>query len=244
MSAEPADGGVEVSARYDAIADLYDDAVGDDLGDPPAVALLELLPDVQGLRLLDLGCGQGRLSRELARRGAGVTGVDISTALLAKARAAEETEPLGIDYVEADATSGGALSGERFDVVVCHFSLSDIDDLSAGIATVARVLAPGGAFVFSILHPCFPGWGEDAPSSWPAGRGYFTEEWWLAANTGFRGRVGANHRMLSTYLNALVEHELTLERVAEPRPVGKWLDAKPSEDLVPVFLVVRFRREP
>ena len=232
------------TARYDAIADLYDDAVGDDLGDPAAAALLELLSDVRGVRLLDLGCGQGRLSRELARRGAAVTGVDISTALLAKARAAEEIEPLGIDYVEADATSGDTLAGERFDVVVCHFSLSDMDDLSAGIATVARVLAPGGSFAFSILHPCFPGWGDDAPSSWPVGRGYFTEGWWLAANTGFRGRVGANHRLLSTYLNALVEHGLALERVAEPIPVGEWLDAKPSADLVPVFLVVRCRRAP
>ena len=232
------------AARYDAIADLYDDAVGDDLRDPAAAALLELLPDVQGRRLLDLGCGQGRLSRELARRGAAVTGVDISNALLAKARSAEHADPLGIDYVEADVTSAGALAGERFDVVVCHFALSDIDDLSAGIATVARVLAPGGSFVFSILHPCFPGWGDDAPSSWPVGRGYFTEEWWLADNTGFRGKVGANHRMLSTYLNALVEHGLALERVAEPIPVGEWLEAKPSADLVPVFLVVRCRRAP
>jgi SAM-dependent methyltransferase len=235
---------VAPTARYDAIADLYDDAVGDDLGDPAAAGLLELLPDVRGLRVLDLGCGQGRLSRELARRGAVVTGVDISPALLAKARAAEETEQLGIDYVEEDAASRGAVAGERFDVVVCHFALSDIDDLSAGIATVARVLASGGSFVFSILHPCFPGWGDDAPSSWPVGRGYFTEEWWLAANTGFRGRVGANHRMLSTYLNALVEHGLAPERVAEPIPVGNWLDAKPSADLVPVFLVVRCRRLP
>jgi hypothetical protein len=48
--------------------------------------------------------------------------------------------------------------------------------------------------------------------------------------------------MLSTYLNHLVEHGLAIERVVEPRPDGEWVKAKPSDDLVPVFLVVRCRR--
>jgi 2-polyprenyl-3-methyl-5-hydroxy-6-metoxy-1,4-benzoquinol methylase len=51
-----------------------------------------------GLRVLDLACGQGRLSRELARRGARVVGLDISNELLDKARAVEKDEPLGISY--------------------------------------------------------------------------------------------------------------------------------------------------
>jgi hypothetical protein len=145
--------------------------------------------------------------------------------------------------VQGDATSSEALAGESFEGVACHFGLSDIDDLGATTATVSRVLTQGGWFVFSILHPCFPGWGDDAPSSWPTGRGYFAEGWWLADNPGFRGKVGANHRTLSTYLNKLIEHGLAIEQAAEPRPVGEWLSAKPSEDLVPVFLVLRCRRE-
>jgi ubiquinone/menaquinone biosynthesis C-methylase UbiE len=73
--------------------------------------------------------------------------------------------------VEVDAASEGALAGERFGVVTSHFGLSDIDDLEGALRTVGRVLEPGGVFVFSILHPCFPGWGEDAPSAWqPGGR--------------------------------------------------------------------------
>jgi SAM-dependent methyltransferase len=234
---------VKNTARYDEIADFYDSVVGDELRDPAAAALLDLLPDLHGLRVLDLACGQGRVSRELARRGARVVGLDISIELLDKARSAEDAEPLGIGYVQADASSSEALAGEGFDGVACHFGLSDIDDLVATIATISRVLTPGGWFVFSILHPCFPGWGDDAPSSWPTGRGYFAEGWWLADNPGFRGKVGANHRMLSTYLNQLIEHGLALEQACEPRPVGEWLNAKRSEDLVPVFLVLRCRRE-
>lgn len=153
-------------ARYDEIAGFYDGVVGDAVDDPATGALLDLAGFARRLRLLDLACGQGRIARELARRGARVVGVDISEALLDKARAAENAEPLGISYLHADVTSPASLAGEIFDGVVCNFGLSDIDDLAAALATIARVLRTGGWFALSILHPCFPGWDADAPSSW------------------------------------------------------------------------------
>lgn len=229
-------------ARYDDIADVYNDAVGDDVADSVAAALFELAGDLRGRRVLDLACGQGRVSRELARRGAVVAGVDISKALLAKARAAEAEDPLDIEYAEADVSAPGALGDEHFDGVVCHFGLSDIDGFEGTLANVSAVLRPGGWFVFSIVHPCFPGWGPTAPSSWPPGDGYYTEGWWLADNPGFRGKVGANHRTLATYLNRLAEHDLVVDRAAEPEPSGDWVAAKGEGELVPVFLVVRCRR--
>jgi SAM-dependent methyltransferase len=232
-----------VTARYDEIADFYDGKVGDDLSDSAALALLDLLGDVHGRRMLDLACGQGRVSRELARRGASVVAVDISERLLEKARALEANEPLGIEYRKVDATSPQDLASEEFDGAVCHFGLSDIDDLDGTLASVARVLVPGGWFVLSIVHPCFPGSGPDAPSSWPPGRGYHAEGWWLADNPGFRGKVGANHRTLSTYLNALGEHGLTVERAAEPEPEAGWFEAKGGGEPVPIYLAARCRRD-
>ncbi len=230
------------TARYDAIADFYDGVVGNDVSDPATSALLQLLGDVSGRRVLDLACGQGRVARELARGAATVVGADISQALLHRARAAEDDEPLGVTYLETDVTSAGALKGEVFDAVVCNFGLSDIDDLDAALTTVARVLPSGATFVFSILHPCFPGCGADAPSSWPPGGGYYQEGWWLASNPGFRGQVGANHRMLSTYLNLLLRHRLVIERLSEPEPGREWTDRRPAADPVPVYLVVRCRK--
>jgi ubiquinone/menaquinone biosynthesis C-methylase UbiE len=231
-------------SRYDEVAAFYNEFVGDDLDDSAALALLDLLPDLNGRHILDLACGHGRLSRELARRGARVVGVDISAVLLEQARVRESDEPLGITYFRADATSPRLLDDERFDLVTCHFGLADIDDLRGAVANVARLLVPGGLLVFSIVHPCFPGWGDDAPSSWPPGESYFTEKWWLAANSGIRGKVGSTHRMLSTYLNVLREHGLAVDRVLEPRPDAEWVRRKnPSDDLVPVFLVARCRRE-
>lgn len=148
-----------MSARYDAIADFYEDFASGPLteSDMVAVALLRLLGDVAGRRLLDLACGHGRVTRELARRDATVVGLDISAALISKARAMEAAAPHGITYVQADAAARATLGGERFDGVVCSFGLSDIDDLEGVLATVARVLPAGGTFTFSLLHPCFPG---------------------------------------------------------------------------------------
>ena len=228
--------------RYDAFADQYESIVGDELGDPVAATLLALIPDVIGTRILDLACGHGRVSRELERRGASVTGIDVSAAMLDKAVAAEEREARGIAYVHDDAASPQALAGETFDGVICHFGLSDIDDLRGTLATVSRVLRSGGWFAFSIVHPCFPGCGAESPSSWPPGSGYYAEGWWLADNPGFRGVVGASHRTLSTYLNQLIEHGLEIEMIAEPEPGADWIAAKSPGESVPVYLLVVCRR--
>jgi 2-polyprenyl-3-methyl-5-hydroxy-6-metoxy-1,4-benzoquinol methylase len=73
--------------------------------DPAAAALLDLTGAPAGLRILDLACGHGRITRELARRGADVTGADISAALIGKALEAERADPLGARYAHADVCS-------------------------------------------------------------------------------------------------------------------------------------------
>jgi SAM-dependent methyltransferase len=227
-------------ARYDDIAEFYEQRSGKTVSDPATAALLDLAGDVGGLRLLEVACGPGRVARELARRGATLTGLDISMELLAQARAYEAAEPLGISYLHADVTAPGVLAGQVFDGVVCNYGLSDIDDLDGLLANVARWLRPGGAFVFSLLHPCFPGWGSDAPSSWPPGQGYYQEGWWLASNTGYRGQVGSSHRMISTYLNSLTGHGLVLDRAVEPPPGASMQQRRPPGAApVPFYLAAR-----
>src|ERR1700691_1231786 len=230
-------------ARYDEIADFYEQGSGQTVSDPATVALLDLAGAVSGLRLLEVACGQGRVARELARRAAALTGLDISAALLARARACEAAEPLGIRYVHADVTTSGVLAGQVFDGVVCNYGLSDIDDLDGLLVNVARLLRPGGWFVFSLLHPCFPGWDSDAPSSWPPDQGYYQEGWWLASNSGYRGRVGSSHRMISTYLNSLTRHRLALDRAAEPPPGPEMGERRPPGAVpVPFYFAARCLR--
>ena len=209
-------------ARYDEFAEWYEQWIGDA---PSLIAAQDgLLPPVAGARVLDLACGQGRMSRYLARQGADVLGVDVSAAMLSKARAAG---PAGITYLRADVTGAPTWwDGRPFDGCTCELALMDIDDLAGALATVAAVLRPGGWFVASIVHPCFPGNGR-GQSSWPPGGGYEREGWWTSPGhnpEGVRIRVGATHRKLSTVLNALRDAGLDAERFAEPSaPVPTYL---------------------
>lgn len=228
-------------ARWDAIAAAYADAVADSVDDPATASLLGLVGDVGQRTVVDLACGNGRVTRELARRGAVVVGVDVSSRLLQHARDSEAAHPLGVRYVHGDAATSLPADGS-VDVVVCNFGLSDIDDLAGTVRATGAALRDGGVFVFSLLHPCFPGWDDDAPSSWPPDRGYHAEGWWLAANTGFRGSVGANHRMLSTYINALRAAGLVIDALEEPRPDDDWDARNPGAAPVPTFLTGRCRR--
>ncbi|HEX8007165.1 MAG TPA: class I SAM-dependent methyltransferase, partial [Trebonia sp.] len=102
-------------ARYDSVADFYVTGFGS-VDDSVSVALLDLLGPVAGQRVLDVACGHGRMSRELARQGGDVTGVDISERLIARARESEESERLGVRYILADVTVPGTVGGE-FDAV-------------------------------------------------------------------------------------------------------------------------------
>lgn len=226
------------TSRYDAVADFYD-AGFSDAADPAIAALLEILGPPVGLGILDIACGHGRVSRELARRGATVTGVDLSRALLDKAETIEAADPLGVRYLHADVADLPAVPDAAVDAVVCNHGLADIDNLDGALATVRRVLRPGGSFVFSILHPCFPGAGPIS-GAWPSGGRYHDEGFWIAdgAASTLRGQVGANHRLLSSYVNSLVRYRLPMTRMSEPVPPVEW-DGTDRHQAArfPVFLV-------
>lgn len=170
-----------------------------------------------------------------------MTGVDLSSALIDAARRREEDDPLAIRYVCGDIAAAD-FDAAAFDVVVCAMGLADIDNADGAIAAMARVLRDRGAVVWSILHPCFPGAG-DVSGSWPPGRGYFHEGWWRAegASSTLRQRVGANHRMLSTYLNMFTRQGLILEEMVEPPPSAAWVETRHEVAGYPLFTVARHR---
>ena len=132
---------------YDDIAEWYDGWVGNAMGEDVFFPAVEALMDaVAGRRICDLACGQGRVARHLADRGASVVGIDLSARLLAIARRHEEAAPRGIEYRHADARRLDGVADGTFDGVVCHMALMDIPDLTPTLCSVARILRPGGWF--------------------------------------------------------------------------------------------------
>jgi SAM-dependent methyltransferase len=169
-------------------------------------------------------------------------GLDISKELIERARSIELETGLGIEYQQGDAAEPDVLLGSQFDVIACNFGLSDIDELEGVCASVARMLVPGGRVVFSILHPCFAG-AANVSGSWPSDGTYYDERWWRADGelSLLRREVGANHRMLSTYVNTLVRYGLRLEAMVEPQPEVSWTADHSDAAVQPVYLVVSCR---
>ena len=240
-------------ATYDAIANWYDEYVRTEpllyeVVIPATLRLVEETGSLDGAVICDLACGQGVVARELALRGAYVTGIDISEGMLALARSQPVAARHGISWRLDDAQVGRTLADASFDGVACNMSLMDIPDLAAALRTVARILRPGGWFVCAITHPCV-----QAPhSAWvtrPDGTvaresgDYFAEGFWRPEGApGVRGRVGAHHRTLSSYLNALVDAGLTLEHTEEPPATGALIAKAPGYRSLPPALLLRCRK--
>src|SRR5207302_801696 len=124
-------------------------------------ALLALLPDLQGRKVLDLGCGYGWFCRWVREKGAAdILGIDVSEKMLA--RAAATTQDKAIRYERADMEQL-ELPAAAFDLVYSSLALHYVKELERLMAQVHRSLAPGGSLVFSAEHPIYtaptaPGW--------------------------------------------------------------------------------------
>ncbi len=200
-------------------------------------AFLPLVPS-PGRLTLDAGCGEGRLSRDLARLGHRVVGVDGS---LTMARAAAEHPEAVKTVVRADAARLPVPAGV-IDCVVMFMSLQDIDEMEGAIAESARVLARGGHLVIAITHPANTA-GAFEPSSGGSQRPFVIRGSWFerthrsdtCERDGFTMTFHSQHRPLEAYTEAIARSGFLIERlreVTEPDPNDKW-------HRMPLFLHIR-----
>jgi ubiquinone/menaquinone biosynthesis C-methylase UbiE len=201
--------------RYDDIAEWYDaEFATSALGDSARTIVARLLGDGPG-ELLDVGCGGGAHAAAFAERGWSVTGVDVSPAQLELARRR------GVEVHEADATEL-PFEDESFDAAVSMFTHTDVEDFAAMVLETARVVRPGGPFVYLGVHPCFVGphafvHDREVPELHPGYRdtSYQREAPGIWAH-GIRAKVGAAHLPLGLFLHAFLDAGLALERFEEP----------------------------
>jgi SAM-dependent methyltransferase len=201
---------------------------------------LEILPPPSG-RALDLGCGEGRLARDLAALGHDVVGVDLSPTMVAAAReAAPEMELHVADAADLPFGDGS------FALVVAFMSLQDVDDLPGTIREAARVLAPGGRICLAIVHP-FSSAGKFAERE--ADAPFVVEGSYLDERTtdlavqrnGLTMRFVSRHTPLETYVDELAAAGLLVERLREPKlPHSGFIDASSRRwERIPLFLHLR-----
>ena len=196
-------------------------------------AFLSLLPP-PGRRTIDVGCGEGRLTRDLTRLGHRVVALDRSPALT---RAAGEAGD--IELVLLGDACALPLGNATADLAVAFMALQDMDDMAGAVREIGRVLTPGGSLCCAVVHPinaagAFATSDGDAPfvidGSYFAGRRY--------AFTADRGDLTMtfhqHQRCLADYFNAFEQAGMAAVSVREPVPGdgGRW-------DRVPLFLHVR-----
>lgn len=206
-------------------------------------SLRSLLPEMQGLKVVDLGCGFGWFCRWARHAGATqVLGFDLSEKMLARAH--EMTSDDAVIYARAD-LEHLTLQPQSCDLVYSSLAFHYLEGLERLMGEVAQALRPGGRIVFSVEHPIYtapsaPGWvvDEAGHKTWPVDS-YLAEgprsTDWLAKG------VIKQHRTIATYINMLVGLGFAISHVEEWGPSDAQIAALPSlaeERERPAFLLV------
>lgn len=222
-------------AAYDELADGYaadvrTNAYNAELEFPGTSSLI---PDVDGKRVLDAGCGTGVYTEWLVDRGADVVGIDVSDEMLGHA-----IEQVGDRAEFRQADLGAPLefaTARSFDGIVSALALSYVADWRSVFSEFGRILRPGGFLVFSTGHPLdeFPPENDEAENYFEVER--LSKEWDVD--------VPYYRRPFSEMLNPLLENGFQLDTVAEPQPTAAFEEQRPEryekESRYPVFLCVR-----
>lgn len=211
-------------------------------------ALFSLLPDLNGKRILDLGCGFGEHCRQFIEKGAAkVTGIDISEKMLEVARK-ENSDPK-ITYINMPMEDLAQLdSTEKYDIVISSLAFHYVEDFSGVITNIYNLLAPGGKLIFSQENPITTS--HSVGDRWTRDENgnklhvnltdYGVEG---ERNTvWFVDNVKKYHRMFSTVVNTLVDAGFSIEKMIEPLPTKEILEQYPDHrDLFhkPDFLLVK-----
>jgi SAM-dependent methyltransferase len=167
-------------------------------------------------RVVDVGCGEGRLPRDLQACGYEVIGLDGAPSMIAAAR---EADPAG-DYRLADAAAL-PLADSSTDLVTAFMSLHDIDDLDAAAREIARILVPGGRLRSAIVHP-FNSAGRfrsrEPDAVFEIRRSYFEERTTRETFTrdGLTMTFASRHRPLERVARSILDAGLFIDHVAEP----------------------------
>lgn len=225
-------------------------------------AFMRILPDVSGLKGLDIGCGEGHNTRLLKQQGAQMTGIDIAEKFVQQAQAMEAAAPDAIVY-HAGSASALPFADGSFDFATSVMCLMDVPDPDTALKEAYRVLQPGGFLQFSITHPCFATphrknlrnlfrktYAIEVGDYFKKLNGKI-EEWIFGAAPAeakqkfARFRIPLFNRTLSEWMNALIDTGFVIERMGEPYPDDDTVKRHPElqdAQVVAYFMHIRCRK--
>lgn len=189
-----------------------------------------LLGAVEGRRVLEVGAGAAQCSRWLATQGAATVATDLSGGQLAHARILDDRTGIATTLVQADAARLPFRDG-CFDLACSAFgAVPFVADSAAVMREVARVLRPGGRWVFSVTHPmrwCFPD--DPGRAGLTVETSYFDRRAYVEQDETGGARYVEHHRTMGDRVREVVAAGLVLLDVVEPewpnghdRPWGQW----------------------
>ena len=215
-------------------------------------ALWKQLGDVKGLRILDAGCGNGYLSRQLAQKGAIVTGIDFSKHFVSFCKNKEKKEQLGCEFHKGSLTDMSFIESNTFDVVVSNIVMVDVQDYQKAFVEINRVLKPKGRFVWSNLHPAFGSFNQyfyRLPFDTPRNEErlfllvdrYF-DSGAVLTSWGNIKPIWQFHRTLQEYTQALFKAGFLIREIIEPKPSLETIRLNPRSvafdaDRIPFFII-------
>lgn len=205
------------------------------LHDRPAV--LNLIGDVQGLTIADLGCGAGHYIVELVARGAHVMGVEGSAELVAQARS-RVSPPTKVVHHNLEEPLD-FLGESSQDGVLCALVVHHLSNRRRFLREMHRVLRPGGWLIVSTTHPT---------ADWGRFGGSYFDERWVTRPLDDRHAIEYQLLTMSTLVNDCLDAGFVLERMVEPQPSPRLAELDPGRyaelQAAPIFLALRLRAQP
>ena len=212
---------------------------------------LHLIPDLSDRCVLELGCGSGHSLAYLweNRNARELWGLDFSEAQICFAKELLESKSIPAKFFLSSMDENPGISEHYFDLIVSIYSLGWTPDLSRTLKLVYSYLKPGGIFIFSWEHPAYRSLSyETSTAKYVFETSYLDEGPTL--DPSWKGvQIVVQHRKLSTYLNAVIQSGLVIEKVREsgPNPAlareqdwapEKWYSV-PRAQLMPTTFIVK-----
>lgn len=235
----------EVRKIYDKISKIYHNITANHFYNAylEVPATSSLLKDVKNKKVLDLGCGTGRHTEILKKRGAKVWGIDISPKMLDIAK----SEIKGVDF-KVGSVYQLPYKSNFFDIVVAGLVVGYFRNLDKAFKEIYRVLKINGIFVFSLTNPLLEisQHIKGSPRTYRKFKNYFKEGKTYAYWPTFKVKIPYYHRTFQTLIKAIVKNNFVIEDFVDAKPIKKAkkldLDSYETYSKIPHFSVFKVKK--